>query len=223
MKFRLLATILLFLTLTACSEGITSDKFFQINFYEEEIIPSTTYISQGENAAIEFYAAAPFSGIEVLAAKVDTSDALTVTLYEFDTDYETTIKKGTKVEKATFRNYESHDSLLLSFKTVPKGKYLLTFTTKNNAGICVAADPSMQAKDSVTFYLNGEKYTDGAYYASVIFNGNRLNMDYFKETVKEESEPPVSNEETPGTEETNSENNSDTQEEAPNQELEAEN
>lgn len=220
MKFRLLATILLFLTLTACSEGITSDKFFQINFYEEEIIPSTTYISQGENAAIEFYAAAPFSGIEVLAAKVDTSDALTVTLYEFDTDYETTIKKGTKVEKATFRNYESHDSLLLSFKTMPKGKYLLTFTTKNNAGICVAADPSMQAKDSVTFYLNGEKYSNGAYYASVIFNGNRLNMDYFKETV-EKTDPPISNEEISSTEEPNNES-SNAPEEVPEQEFETE-
>ena len=189
MKFKYLITLLILLTLTACSEGITSDNFFALEFYEEEVIPSTTYISKGENAAIEFYAAAQFSGVEILAAKVNDEDELIVTLYEFDIDYETTIKKGTKIEKATFKNYESRDKLLLSFKTLPSGKYLLTFATKNNAGICIASYPSEQAKDSVNFYLNGENYSDGAYYASVIFNGNRLNMDYFKETKTDIDEP----------------------------------
>ncbi len=177
--FLIIATVLL---LTSCSGSIDSERFFAMNFYETEVIPATTYLQRGEVAAIEFYAADPFSGIEVLAAKVSDDDTLTVTLYEFDTDYQTTLKNGKKVESATFRDYESRDTLLLSFKTADSGKYLLTFSTKNNAGICVAAYPSEQAKDNVKFYLYGEEYTVGAFYSAVLFNGNRLDKNYFQNT-----------------------------------------
>ena len=118
-----------------------------------------------------------------MAAKVADDDTLTVTLYEFNTDYATTLKSGKKVESATFRDYESRDTLLLSFRSVNAGKYLLTFSTKNSAGICVAAYPSAEADGNVKFYLNGEDYTSGAYYSAVIFNGIRLDKDYFKQEV----------------------------------------
>ncbi len=196
MKLKILTLILTLLMLTSCSGGIDADKFFSLNFYETEVIPATTYLERGEVAAVEFSAADAFSGIEVLAAKVAEDDTLTVTLYEFNTDYETTIKKGKKVESATFRGYESRDTLLLSFKTVGAGKYLLTFSTKSNAGICVAAYPSEQAKDNVRFYLNGEVYTSGAYYAAVIFNGIRFDKNYFQSiSVPTEPDPEVPEEE----------------------------
>lgn len=188
MKTKLFALISLLLLLTSCSSGVTSDRFFTLDFYETEVIPSTTYIERGEIAAVEFYAAVEFSGIEVLAAKVAEDDTLTVTVYKFDTDYKTTLQKGKKVESATFRGYESRDSLMMSFKTAPKGKYLLTFSTKSNAGIGLAAYPSESAKGEVKFYLNGTEYTDGAFYAGVIFNGDRLNKNYFK---NEAPTPPV--------------------------------
>ena len=200
MKLKFFALIFALLMLTSCSEKIDADRFFSMNFYETEVIPSTTYLERGEIAAIEFYAADEFSGIEVLAAKVGEDDTLTVTLYEFDTDYETTVKNGKKVESATFRDYENRDTLLFSFKTVKNGKYLLTFSTKNNAGICVAAYPSEQAKDHVNFYLNGESYTAGAYYAAILFNGNRLDKNYFQNTAPVEPIPdkqPDTPEETP--------------------------
>ena len=180
MKSKIFALLSAMLLLTSCSGGIDADTFFSINFYENEVIPATTYLERGEIAAVEFTAAEEFSGIEVLAAKVSEDDTLTVTLYEFETDYATTLKNGKKVESATFRDYESRDTLLLSFKTVSAGKYLLTFSTKSSAGICVAAYPSEQAKNNAVFYLNGTEYTDGAFYAAVIFNGNRLNMNYFE-------------------------------------------
>lgn len=179
MKSKFFAIISALLLLTSCSGGIDADRFFSMNFYETEVIPATTYLDRGEVAAIEFTAAEEFSGIEVLAAKVSDDDTLTVTLYEFKTDYATTLKDGKKIESATFRDYESRDMLLLSFKTVNAGKYLLTFSTKSSAGICIAAYPSEQAKGTVTFYLNGTEYTDGAFYAAVLFNGNRLDMNYF--------------------------------------------
>ena len=98
MKTKLFALISLLLLLTSCSSGVTSDRFFTLDFYETEVIPSTTYIERGEIAAVEFYAAVEFSGIEVLAAKVAEDDTLTVTVYKFDTDYKTTLQKGKKVE-----------------------------------------------------------------------------------------------------------------------------
>ncbi len=180
MKRKLFALILTILLLSSCSSGVTADRFFTLDFYETEVIPSTTYLAVGEVAAVEFYAAEDFSGIEVLAAKVSDEDTLTVTVYQFNTDYETTVKSGKVIEKATFRGYENRDSLMMSFKTAPKGKYLLTFTTKSSAGICLAAYPSELAEGEVKFYLNGSEYTDGAFYAGVIFNGDRLNKNYFK-------------------------------------------
>lgn len=180
MKSKFFILIAALLLLTSCSGSIGAERFFAMNFYEAEVIPATTYLQRGEIAAVEFYAAEPFSGIEVLAAKVAEDDTLTVTLYEFNTDYATTLKKGKKVESATFRDYESRDTLILSFKTADSGKYLLTFTTKNNAGICVATYPSEQAKNNVKFYLYGEEYTVGAFYSAVLFNGNRLDKNYFQ-------------------------------------------
>lgn len=171
MKTKLLAVIICFFCLTACSSGINSDKFFSVKFYEEELIPSTTYFSQNESAAVEFEAAGDFSGIEIVVAKASDSDTLTVALYEYDTDYETTVKSGKKIEHATFRNYNNRDSLLLSFGTVPEGKYLITLSTKSSAGICIGTFETEPTAGNVVFYLNGEIYRDGAFYISVIFNG----------------------------------------------------
>ena len=206
MKLKFLTIILALFTLTSCSQGISAERFFAMEFYEKEVIPSTVYLERGETAAVEFYAAAEFSGIEVLAAKVSADDTLTVTLYKFNADYKTTIKDGKVIEKATFRNYESRDTLLLSFKTAPEGKYLLTFSTKNNAGICLATYPSEQAKGNVNFYLNDAAYSDGAFYASVIFNGDRLIMDYFKSTSSPITPAPENPEENLQEEEPSEEN-----------------
>ena len=201
MKPKFFAIITAILLLSSCSSGVTSNRFFTLNFYESEIIPSTTYIERGEVAAIEFYATDPFSGIEVLAAKVSDEDRLTVTIYELNTDYETTLKNGKKIESATFKDYESRDSLIMSFKTVPKGKYLLTFSTKSSAGICVASYAADMANGEVKFYLNGFEYTDGAFYAGIIFNGDRLNKNYFKNETSipqtPSPEPAVTPTETP--------------------------
>ena len=98
MKLKFLTIILALFTLTSCSQGISSERFFAMEFYEKEVIPSTVYLERGETAAVEFYAAAEFSGIEVLAAKVSDDDTLTVTLYKFNADYETTIKDGKVIE-----------------------------------------------------------------------------------------------------------------------------
>ena len=197
MKSKIFAVIFMLVMLTSCSESIDANRFFTISFYETEVIPATTYLKRGEIAAVEFNAGAEFSGIEILAAKVDDDDTLTASLYEFKTDYETTLKEGKKIESATFRDYESRDTLMMSFKTEKAGKYLLTFSTKTNAGICVAAYPSEQAKNDVKFYLYDLEYTEGAYYAGIIFNGNRLNMDYFPaDTAVVEPTPEVP-EETP--------------------------
>ena len=194
MKLKLFTLILTALLLSSCSSGVTADRFFTLDFYETEVIPSTTYLAVGEVAAVEFYAAEDFSGIEILAAKVSEEDTLTVTVYHFNTDYETTLKSGKVIEKATFRGYDNRDTLMMSFKTAPKGKYLLTFSTKSSAGICLAAYPSEYAKGEVEFYLNGSEYKDGAFYAGVIFNGDRLNKNYFKNDIPE---PPESTPEDP--------------------------
>jgi len=190
MKLKIFAVLLTVFLLTSCASGVTANRFFTFDFYEKEIIPSTTYIAYGETAAVEFYAAEDFSGIEVLAAKVSDDDTLTVTVYEFNTDYETTLKNGKKVESATFRDYDSRDTLIMSFKTAAKGRYLLTFTTKSNAGIGVASYPSQYADGEVKFYLNGAEYSDGAFYAGVIFNGDRLDKNYFKEEAVQPSVEP---------------------------------
>lgn len=191
MKPKIMAFLLMLFLLTSCSSGVTANRFFTLGFYEEEVIPSTTYLEYGEVAAVEFYAAYDFSGIEILAAKVSDDDTLTVAVYEFDTDYETTLKNGKKIKSATFRNYSNRDTLLMSFKTVTKGRYLLTFSTKSNAGICLAAYPSELAKDEVCFYLNGVEFTDGAFYAGVVFNGDRLDKNYFKEEIVVTPETPA--------------------------------
>lgn len=196
MKAKFFAVLLAMILLSSCTSGVTANRFFTLDFYETEVIPSTTYLSYGEVAAVEFYAAEAFSGIELLAAKVSDRDTLTVTVYEFNTDYETTIKNGKKIESATFREYSNRDTLLMSFKSAPKGKYLLTISTKSDAGICLAAYPSELAKGEVRFYLNGVEYTDGAFYAGVVFNGDRLDKNYFKD----DTPIPVAPSETPNEE-----------------------
>lgn len=179
-KIKAAAALLLICLLTvSCSGYKAAESFFTLAMYTEDVIPSSLYLQSGETAAVVFYAAAPFSGIAVRAAKVSDSDVLRVSLYKFQNSVEETLKSGNAVEKAVFSGYENKDSLLFSFKTKDAGKYIAVFSTEGNAGICLASSLSEEAAGCVDFFVNGSEYKNEAFYVSVVFDGERDTRNYF--------------------------------------------
>jgi hypothetical protein len=148
-----------------------------VKIYEPDQIPSIVAVNKERTLAVYFNALQPFSGMDVICRSGDQS-RLEISLYEFDTDYLTTLS-GKKISDVVFSDYGDGSSLAVSFGTLGAGEYLAVFSSDRTAEINCSYYQSQTADNSVVVYDNGELLLNCVPYMSVIFDKTSENGYYF--------------------------------------------
>ena len=124
-------------------------------------------LTTGTSAAQKLSAAESFYSIQVTCPTwTSTNSSLTMSLYHWDTDYNTTIA-GTALKTVPYINYNDNQSLEISNENkFPAGDYL--WVLSNPSGLAGVWQKSGN-KNGITNYLNGEIVT-GCYSAWILLN-----------------------------------------------------
>lgn len=158
------------------SEKITG--VLKIDTYKESTSPVNYSIQDKNTAAIQFNVKKPFSGVEIFCTTVgNDKQNISISLYEFDTDYLTTVEVRKPLITQDFKNISDNSWLMLKFKNKPIGSYLIVIHsgTKYSDLISEASSPILEQK--IVNYYNGIKIETGAFRFRILFNEKNTGGD----------------------------------------------
>lgn len=139
----------------------------RVKNYNDQDSQLPVSLSAGVTAAQKFSAAEPFYAIQVSCPNwASTNSSLTLSLYQWKTDYNTTIA-GNALGTVPYINYKDNQSLeIINENKFPSGDYLWVLSNPlGTAGVWKKTG----SKTGITNYLNGEIVT-GNYTAWILLN-----------------------------------------------------
>ena len=146
-----LGIILLIRTLSAKKEKKDVD-FVSAPIHSESPGYGKITVGQGNVIGVYFNALAPFSAAEVKGAG---GDRLSLSLYSFDTDYETSVS-GKRLAHSDFSGFEEGSWLTSGFQTFEAGEYLAVISSPSIAELFTSYDQSPLTLNKSVIYKNGE-------------------------------------------------------------------
>jgi hypothetical protein len=163
--------------------------------------------------SILFNSKLPFKGVRLYADGNAPNPNVTVTLYKWDTDYETTIN-GTPVlsEETTSFGGWFYSDYLFEAGEQESGQYVITFVHDGNVEGTHRLNLRRHAETSpnIEMYVNDMLVANGTYEAGLLVDGNYSRDDGLDELIPEatpepgEETPAPTSEDTPSPSETNS-------------------
>jgi len=139
----------------------------RIKNFNDQDTQAATSLTTGASAAQKFSATDPFYAIQVSCPNwASTNSSLTLSLYHWNTDYNTTIA-GTAIATVPYTNYNDNQSLeIINESNFPAGDYLWVLSDPSgSAGVWKKSGD----KSGITNYFNGE-IVNGCYSAWMLAN-----------------------------------------------------
>lgn len=147
-----LSLVLLLISLSACSA--TKTDLAAVPLFGQ----TETEEALGAELAVAFSVNAPLNGLEFRLHVTEGDSEITVEIYEANTDLTTTLSEK-PLRKETLTDLS--DKMMLQFRTLNEGDYVLLFRDAKNATLLKAVLPSEQANRKILGFRNGEPMNDG--------------------------------------------------------------
>lgn len=146
-----LSIVLLFSACSSPSPGLSPINLALRN-------PASDTAILGDTVAIACAVNAPLSGIEIAFEITEPNASITVSVYQAEKDYKTSLANK-PVRKETIDHLS--EKVLWQFRTLAAGNYLIVFSDAKNAAPIKSVVPADSANGKTVHYRNGEVMTDG--------------------------------------------------------------